>query len=300
VRDEADIIGQSLRHMLVWADAVYVFDTGSVDDTWEIVHQFASADKRVIPLKRDNVYFSDKRVRAWIFHQARPRMRAGDWFLRVDADEFHHLSPREFVSVHMRKHETVACHQYYDFRLLSSEVQDWEQGRETLADRMRPIHERRRWFVPSVYTEPRLCRYRDSMQWPETVSFPYNAGYVAAQRLPIRHYPHRDPVQLAARCRLRFAMTAYPENGRNVHWSKLDWRQHILPDKSPALRFWKPGTPLPEMDFRNHLAPLPKRALQRLAHSWFLPTLDALRPAFSNSAYPQPILKQFPGASPSI
>ena len=36
VRDEADIIGQSLRHMLTWVDAIYVFDNGSVDDTWEI------------------------------------------------------------------------------------------------------------------------------------------------------------------------------------------------------------------------------------------------------------------------
>ena len=32
VRDEADIIGQCLQHALQWVDAIYVFDTGSVDD----------------------------------------------------------------------------------------------------------------------------------------------------------------------------------------------------------------------------------------------------------------------------
>jgi len=31
VRDEADIIGQCLEHLLRWADSIYVFDNGSVD-----------------------------------------------------------------------------------------------------------------------------------------------------------------------------------------------------------------------------------------------------------------------------
>lgn len=85
VQDEADIIGRSLRHMLTWADAIYVFDAGSVDDTWEIVQNFARKDPRVIVLKPDAVY-------------------------------------------------------------------------------------------------------RETMQWPATHSFPCNAGYVARERLPIRHY----------------------------------------------------------------------------------------------------------------
>ncbi len=104
VRDEADIIGQSLRHMLTWADAIYVFDTGSVDETWEIVQDFARKDRRVKPLRRDVVYFSDTVVRGWIFHQARKNMRNGDWFLRVDADEFYHIPPPEFVKTRLRRH----------------------------------------------------------------------------------------------------------------------------------------------------------------------------------------------------
>ena len=57
VRDEADIVGQCLRQLLTWADAVYVFDTGSVDDTWEIVRDLASGDDRVRLLGKDAVYF---------------------------------------------------------------------------------------------------------------------------------------------------------------------------------------------------------------------------------------------------
>jgi glycosyltransferase involved in cell wall biosynthesis len=53
VRDEAHIIGQSLEHFLQWADAVYVFDTGSVDATWEIVQDDAAKDKHGVALKKE-------------------------------------------------------------------------------------------------------------------------------------------------------------------------------------------------------------------------------------------------------
>jgi glycosyltransferase involved in cell wall biosynthesis len=138
VRDEADIIGQCLDHALRWAGEVYVFDTGSVDNAWEIVQEFASRDKRVVPMRKEPVFFSEARLRGYMFHVARQKMREGDWFLRIDADEFHHITPPQFVKNCMRKHETVAYHQYYDFRLLQSDVDQWNRGEESLKDRQRP------------------------------------------------------------------------------------------------------------------------------------------------------------------
>ena len=295
VRDEADIIGQCLRHLLTWADAVHVFDTGSVDDTWDIVANVASQDERVRLLGRDPVYFSETRLRGWMFHQARRHMRDGDWFLRVDADEFHHVPPPEFVREHLAPNETIVFHQYYDFRLTEAEVEAWQAGRETLADRARPIEQRRRCFTVSAYSEPRLCRYRTTMRWPPTVSFPFNAGFRARARLPIRHYPHRDPVQLERRCRLRAAMMADAENRRHWsrpdehHWSQGDWRSFVVPDDYPGLRYWRPESPLPEFRFTDHLARSHVRAAQRVAHACLLPVLDRLRRGHSDEAYPQRI-----------
>ncbi len=114
VRDEADVIGQCLHHALRWADEIYVFDTGSVENTWEIVQEFASRDKRVVPMRKEPVFFSEARLRGYMFHVARQEMREGDWFLRVDADEFHHITPPQFVKNCMRKHEAVAYHQASD------------------------------------------------------------------------------------------------------------------------------------------------------------------------------------------
>ncbi len=295
VRDEGDIIGQCLDHVLRWADVVYVFDTGSVDETWDVVRAAALKDRRVVPLGQKPVYFSETRLRAWMFDQAREHMREGDWFLRVDADEFHHIPPPEFVRSRLRAHETIVYHQYYDFVLRQSEVDDWKAGREGLGDRKRPIKERRQWYTVSVYSEPRLCRYRESMKWPPTVSFPFNAGYVARERLPIRHYPHRDPAQLERRCRLRAIMMANGENRANWsrpelhHWSEAEWRKFIVPDETQGLRHWPPGSALPEVHQTNHLAPPHRRLAQRFVHSLLLPLLDRARPGWPDGACPQPI-----------
>ena len=294
VRDEADIVGQCLEHLLRWADSIYVFDTGSVDETWEIIQDFAGKDRRIVPLKKDPVYFSEARLRGWIFNQARKGMRDGDWFLRVDADEFHHIPPPEFVQTRLRKHETIAWHQYYDFRLTQTEVQAWNAGKESVADRARPIEERRRWFTTSVYSEPRLCRYRETMQWPLSHSFPCNAGFQARERLPIRHYPHRDPVQLSRRCRLRAIMMSDKENrahwtGAFHHWDEAEWHKFITADDLPGLCHWQAGSELPEIRFTNHLRAPHIRIVQRLTHALCLPVLDRLRPTWPETAYPQKI-----------
>lgn len=295
VRDEGDIIAQCLEHLLQWAEAIYVFDTGSVDDTWEIVQEAALRDRRVVPLGQRPVYFSETRLRGWMFDRARENMRDGDWFLRVDADEFHHIAPPEFVRSRLRPHETIAYHQYYNFALRQSEVDDWEAGRKGLEDRKRPVEQRRQWYTVSAYSEPRLCRYRESMKWPPTVSFPFNAGFVARERLPIRHYPHRDPAQLEHRCRLRAIMMADRENRANWtrpelhHWSEAEWRKFVVPDKADGLQRWTPGSELPAVRQTNHLAPPHKRMAQRLAHAFLLPLLDRTRPGWPDDASPQPI-----------
>jgi len=52
VRDEEDILPQTLAHILTWCDALYVYDLGSTDRTWEIVQDFAKRDSRIVPYGR--------------------------------------------------------------------------------------------------------------------------------------------------------------------------------------------------------------------------------------------------------
>ena len=177
-----------------------------------------------------------------------------------------------------------------------------------MAERERPIAERRRWFTPSIYSEPRLCRYRETMQWSAGVSFPYNAGFVARERLPIRHYLHRDPMQLKQRSKLRTCMIGLRGDqlftGYNKHdvsrlrqlvenFNKEDinneWRKFITSDDAEGLMHWDVGADLPEFEFTNHLAPSHKRLAQRIIHSMLLPLLDRSRQKWSESDYPEKI-----------
>lgn len=296
VRDEGDVIRECLIHALGWADCIFVYDTGSIDDTYDIVEDMAKADRRIRPIGSDHVYYNENRVRGLLFDVARSELRDGDWFLRMDADEFHHVKPQDFVSTRLRLNESVVYHQYYNFQLTRSEAATLETEDAIASERKKPVRERRRAYMVSTYAEPRMCRYRSSMRWPGAVSFPYNAGLVARARLPIRHYPHRDPGQLKRRCKLRAIMMADRENRANWtnpeahHWSVEDWQTFVAEDDDPALMRWEPGTVLSEVRQTNHLAGGPRRLAQlTLYASGLARALDLIRAPWTTEDRPRPI-----------
>jgi hypothetical protein len=296
VRDEEDIIEQCLLHALTWANAVFVYDTGSVDTTYSKVLNLARSDSRIVPLGTDPVYYNENRVRGHLFHAARQRLRNGDWFLRIDADEFHHIPPPIFVRDYLSPGDGVVYHQYYDFQLTSDEAYALASPAAVRAERAKPIELRRRHYTVSVYSEPRMCRYRSSMRWPASVSFPYNAGYVSKMRLPIRHYPHRDPLQLKRRYILRSIMMADDHNRSHWtepekhHWSDRNWMSFVVEPSSSNLHHWQDGEDLPLVLQHNHLPNLTKWLAKRLLYSSSLPRLlDLSRPQWSQLDYPLPI-----------
>ena len=304
LRDEADIIEQNLTHLLTWADGIYILDLGSTDGTWDLVQDFAKRDKRIVPFKRTPYIFSDV-LRGYVFDQYRDRIDQGDWVLRVDGDEFYHLTPPQFVEQRLGALETVIWLQWYYFRLGQAEVKAYESGdMNVLEDRKRPIEDRRRFYKVSQYSEPRMFRYRRGMRWPHTASFPYHAGFVARERIPIRHYPHRDPLQMEARFRLRnHMMSLKAHNGGPGHWNLGDWHDETVNENGVAassvgnlrglsaatghdtgeLLYWTPGTPLPEVGIYSHIAKPAQRLAQRIVHPALLPILDPTHPSFDRN-----------------
>lgn len=289
VRDEGDIIEQSLNHFTSWADVVHVFDTGSVDGTWESVKVMARDDESIHPVGRKPVYFSLSKVRSHLFHEARKHMQDGDWLLRVDADERYHIPPPAFVEKHMKPYEKVAKRQYYDFRLTDKEVQWWKDGKEGIEDRGRPIEDRRRFYTIKKSPEPRLCQYRPTMRWPPYASFPCNAGIIAEEPLPIRHYPHRDPVQMAKRFALRSiqvrAEGSKTEKGLGHHWAVEDWKKDVIDGTREDLRYWEPGNSLPRIERDDITTPEPTRLMKRLVYSLPLPVVDRMREVYDSFRY---------------
>jgi hypothetical protein len=302
IRDEDDILPQSLAHLLTWIDSVYVLDLGSKDSTWSIVLDAAKKDRRIVPWKSEPYRF-DESLRGYVFDAFRSRFEDGDWVLRLDADEFYEITPREFVSRQMRPYESCVWLAWYYFRLTSREVEEYESGKVALAeDRRRPIEERRRLYKIPEYSEPRMFRYRPSMRWPASRSFPFNAGYVARERIPIRHYPHRDPEQMKKRYRLRATMMELKASA-GPHWRLADWRKEVLQmdgsgyreqtgtseglsaaegHTAGELHHWEPGAPLPLIGNNiEHRSSLRRRAIQRVIHPHLVRWMDSFRESWS-------------------
>ncbi len=246
VRDEGDIIAQNLRHHLAWADAVHVLDMGSLDDTWDIVQSIAREDPRVRPIAYEPLRYSDGLL-AYLFDRARAHFRDGDWIARPDADEFFEIAPPRFVRERLEWGETQVRVLMHEFVLTRADVAAWESGRESIADRARPIHERRLRYYLDPYPEVRLFRYRRGMRWPITRMSPWHPGLMAYERIPVRHYRCRDVAQVRVRCAVRRAMVGEVRDAWRVgeHWER-DWTYWIWPDDQPRLRTLEPGGALPE------------------------------------------------------
>jgi len=279
VRDEADIITQSVRYALTWADWIYAFDTGSTDGTWDILQEIASKDKRLVLYGRESIRIRND-LRAMLFERYRDQAASGNWFAIVDADEFYHIPPPVFVREWLRPEETAVCYQLYDFKLTKQECRRLRSLTAIEIERREPIEQRRRHYIPIVFAEPRLFQYRPTMRWVPSKT-PYNLGLIARERIPIRHYPNRDPLQMEARYRLRSQMRPYVGLSASPHWI-TNWRDMLVneTDTGSGLEYWKPKTPLPVYSRMNHIASPPKRMAQRVVHSMLLPVLDRIRPIY--------------------
>jgi len=228
-------------------------------------------------------------LRAFAFNMVRDRFEPGDWWVQQDVDEFYHISPRQFVQRQLRPGETAVYNQHFEFRITSGEVQQWEAGDESVFDRRRPIRELRRFYNILVHSEPRMFQFRKNMQWGYKAAYPWNMGYVAAKRIAIRHYPHRDPVSLQARLILRNHLLPIANEQNWTHWAVKDWRSYIADDDSCELQYWQPGKDLPEVHREDHLRAPVVRMTQRAIHRILLPLFDLARPQYPESFKPAAI-----------
>lgn len=218
VKDEADIVTQSLTAAARWCDHIYVFDNGSVDGTWELVRRLADHLPAVVAWKTDDAPFSDG-LRAEIFDEFRDRSRPGDWWARVDADEFYVEDPWIFLRKVPALYRVVwnASFSYY-FTDRDAELYAVEP--ERYADEV-PVEHKIRYYV-NHWSEPRFFRYRDDIRWTDGGGFPpfvaTSPGYPV--RIWVKHFPYRSPQQIARRLQARNAGIA---RGVFEHEAVEDW-----------------------------------------------------------------------------
>jgi hypothetical protein len=240
VKNESDIIAQSLSAAATWADSIYVYDNGSVDGTWEIVQSLAASHPQIIPYKREAKPYSQS-LRKDLFGVYRERGAHGDWWCMLDADEFFIDDPRSFLAAIPEPFDEVwsASFEYYFTDL---DAERYAQDPSSYDDEI-PVEQKCRYYLNN-WSEPRFFRDSSRLQWFEG-GWPDRLGPAARKRIRLKHFQYRSPQQIQKRIDSRRDAL---ERGSFLHEMFPDWKGAIvdpsavdftLSDPKHAPRTWQ-------------------------------------------------------------
>ena len=259
VKDEADVVAPCLEAAAEWCDHIYVLDNGSTDGTWEAVQELAARIPGLVPWKSEDVPFSDG-LRAQIFNHFRSGSRVGDWWVRLDADEFYIDDPRIFLAKVPERYRVVwtASFSYY---FTDNDAELFRADSQRYADAV-PVQEKIRHYV-NHWGEPRFFRFSPDIEWDGEGGFPEfvltSAGYPV--RIWLKHYPYRSPQQIAKRLAARYGAV---QRGVFGHEAIANWGDAVAGVRSgrePAgeaamefatLRWEDRVVPAASLDYDHH------------------------------------------------
>jgi hypothetical protein len=220
VKNEADIVAYTLRDALRWADQVFVLDNGSTDGTWEIVQSLGG--DRVVPWKQDFRAFSNA-LRGEVFNAFRHVAEEGDWWCKMDADEFYVDDPRVFLDSVPKKYHVVKKRSI-DYRIAIEDVAEYKFTGDFAHDR-----EFIRYFEPRAHSETRFFRYRKRLHWEAAGVVPDYIGIYSPVPITVRHYQWRSPEQMQRRLDVRNAIPRDKRGKPFKHVTQAHWRDVLVP-----------------------------------------------------------------------
>ena len=212
VKNEADIIEQTLRAAARWCDSIYVLDNGSTDGTWEKVQALAQELPAVIPFMQDSRPFDDS-IRGVILRHHLSRANPNDWWCILDADEFYIDDPRSFLSRIPPRYQAVWM-QLFVYLFTDKDLETWRQYPELF--HALPIEQRLRYYVNGDYSELRFFRHAESLEYvPGADLHP-----IYPHRIRMKHFAYRSPEQIQARLEIRREPM---QRGEFLHEKKANW-----------------------------------------------------------------------------
>src|SRR5262245_55107004 len=164
VKNESDVIAQSLTAAAEWSDFIYVYDNGSTDGTWDKVLALSRRLRQVVPFRTEERPF-DRALRGEVFRHYRRQSSPGDWWCKLDADEFYIDSPRDFFDQVPASYDTVwsACFQYY---LTEKDVTRFTENPALYGDDV-PVEQKCRYYLNN-WSEPVFFKYSNRLKWGAT------------------------------------------------------------------------------------------------------------------------------------
>jgi Glycosyl transferase family 2 len=233
VKNEADVLQETLVSALYWCDQIYVFDNGSNDGTWELVKDLAQQHPQIVAYKQDDVLYTNG-LRADIFNAFRLNAEPKDWWCALDADEFYIDDPRIFLAKVPNIFQTVWSASL-DFCFTDRDLYMYEQDPRKFLKT--PVQQRFRYYINN-WGELRFFRHSGDIVWTRNeggfppVMFPAPAYPV---RIWLKHYRYRSPEQIERRLRTR--RPAIEAGTGFWHERKQDWMTTVATKTDAPLDF---------------------------------------------------------------
>lgn len=236
VKNESDIIEQTLICATKWCDFIYVFDNGSTDTTWQKVLNLSRSYQQIIPYKQDDCIFDDS-LRGQIFNHYKMNFDDGDWLLRIDADEIYIDDPRIFLAKIPPQYEIV-CAAMLTYYFTDKDLQRYKQNPLLYADYV-PVEQKCRYYL-NDHSEIRFFKYRkdliwrersDCLIWSDYKDWPNNLkGDAYPVRIWLKNYRYRSPQQIQKRIDTRRELTyrgLFPQE-MQYRWKEMTNGEQIL------------------------------------------------------------------------
>jgi len=236
VKNEDDIIEQTLTYATRHCDRIFVIDNGSTDRTWEITRELAGRYPQIVPFEQTTLPYDDG-LRARVYNQVHGEFTDDDWWMILDSDEFLAEDPKPVIETAVRQKADIIRSWQIQFYFTERDLKDWEEGRDS---NDRPIFQRRRHYLIN-WQEPRLFRNQRTRPWNalRSSTVPDGLKKVCRRRILNRHYQFRDPEQIEKRLRLRFGHPSFRAHVRSAEWRSVvrDSRELCRYVKGESWRF---------------------------------------------------------------
>jgi len=221
VKDEVDIVGDVLKDATKWSDYIYLFDNGSNDGTTKILKDLAEGNDEIIYYKWSDETFHDA-LRSEVFHAFKQNAQKGDWWCRLDADEFYIDDPKKFLSKVNDSFNAVS-NSSFNYFITKKDLQKYHQNPASFT------YKNLRYYKNN-WSEVRFVKDNGHLYWPPSSSWPVINMKVYPKKIRVKHFQYRNPEQVKKRIKNRNLAAARFDRFQNRYHGTLENSAILDPD----------------------------------------------------------------------
>jgi len=194
VKNEEDIIADSVAHAARFCDKLFVVDNASTDRTWEIVKGLAF--ENVVPVCSKDFVFRDY-LRLQFMDTKKDELGLNNWWYIIDADEFLVEDPSDAIALAEEEGADCIAVEVINFLLTKEEIRGLEESdrQETWRDR--------KYYVLYESGPVKFFKNTRYLDYKIYDIMPFGLTKECSRRLLMKHYPYRSLSQLKKRVETR-------------------------------------------------------------------------------------------------